>query len=128
MMAEAYDLHLLHFLESMISRDDSNSTLIIVRSDHGLQRGPMAMDYTQQVEHRHPWTEIVIPEGMIPSKSAFFQNQNRLSTGFDLYTTLRSIADPMSATNRAGIPDWSYNLLASVIPINRTCVEAMVSC
>lgn len=125
--AEAYDLHLFRFLESMLSRDDSNSTLIIVRSDHGLQRGPMAMDYTQQVEHRHPWTEIVIPESMITSKSALFQNQRRLSTGFDLYATLRSVADPMSVISRAGVPDWSFNLLASVIPINRTCTEAMVS-
>lgn len=126
LLAEAYDLHLSRFLESMLSRKDSSSTLIVVRSDHGLQRGPMAMDYAQQVEHRHPWTEIIVPENLISSKSAFFQNQRRLSTGFDLYTTLRSVADPKSTANRAGIPGWSFNMIATEIPINRTCEEAMV--
>jgi Protein of unknown function (DUF229) len=126
LMAEAYDLHLVRFLESMLSREDSSSTLIILRSDHGLQRGPMAMDYAQQVEHRHPWTEILVPERLITSKSAFFQNQHRLTTGFDLYTTLRAVVDPTSTTSGAGIPGWSFNMLASEIPMNRTCAEAMV--
>ncbi|KAG7362823.1 DUF229 domain containing protein [Nitzschia inconspicua] len=127
-LAERYDEHLSKFLRGVISRQDSQKTVIILRSDHGLQRGPMAMDHALQVEHRHPWTEILVPESLVPSKAALFENQFRMTTGFDLYTTMRSIIDRSNGiSDEEGIPkSWSFDLLEEEIPPNRNCSEAAV--
>ena len=165
LMAERYDEYLASFLESMLTREDANSTVIIIRADHGLQRGPTAMDYGLQLEHNRPWTEILVPESLSGfSKSVFFQNQNRLTSGFDLYHTMRDLMTVVPEKNEeTGLPeksidtstfkrfwrrisnfydddddddgrsytppakpDWTYNLLKSTVPHNRTCLEARV--
>jgi len=147
LMAERYDEHLSNFLEQMTQREDFKNTLIIVRSDHGLQKGPMAMDYNLQVEHTRPWTEILVPESFPSlSKRAFFENQNRLVSGHDLYHTIRSVIDPSSTSTSASnlmgwykrlrslrqpskttpLGDWSYDLLSTVVPEERTCRDARV--
>ncbi|KAL3921537.1 MAG: hypothetical protein SGILL_002698 [Bacillariaceae sp.] len=127
-MAERYDEHLYQFLKGMLSRSDAHQTVIILRSDHGLQRGPMAMDYGLQVEHRRPWTEILVPEGLVASKHALFENQNRMTTGFDLYNTIRSLLSRSKGQrDDEGMPsDWSFDLLSDEIPLNRTCKDARV--
>ena len=92
LMAEQYDDILARFLETMLLRPDIQNTIFIIRSDHGLQRGPMAMDYSLQVEHTRPWTELLIPESLLtPSKKALFENQERLTSGHDIYRTIRSL-------------------------------------
>ncbi len=126
--AERYDDHLSSFLERMVLRADFDNTVIVVRSDHGLQRGPTAMNYNLQVEHTRPWTEILVPESLPGlSKKALFENQNRLTSGLDIYHTLRSLLDiqnPM--TPLPPLPDWSYNLFSATVPIERTCHDARV--
>lgn len=126
--AESYDEHLLEFLETMISRVDWESTAIIIRSDHGLQKGPMAVDYALQVEHRHPWTEVLIPESLVLSKSALFHNQARMLNGFDLYHTMRLLMSDRSKSKslEGGIPDWSFDIIAEEIPESRTCEQSKV--
>jgi len=87
----------------------------------------MAMDFSLQVEHRHPWTEILVPEDLVLSKSALFNNQARMLTGFDLYRTIRSLlSDRNAASSEHGIPNWSFDILAKEISKNRTCEEAKV--
>jgi hypothetical protein len=126
-MAERYDDHLFHFLTGILSRPDANQTVIILRSDHGLQRGPMAMDYSLQTEHRRPWTEVLVPENLIASKRALFENQKRMTTGFDLYNTIRSLLSRTKGQrDDEGMPHWSFDLLSDVIPTNRTCRDAKV--
>ncbi|KAL3907010.1 MAG: hypothetical protein SGILL_009046, partial [Bacillariaceae sp.] len=126
-MAERYDELLFHFLRGMLSRQDAHGTAIILRSDHGLQRGPMAMEYSLQTEHRRPWTEILVPENLIASKEALFENQNRMTTGFDLYKTMRSLLSRSKGQqDDDGVPHWSFDLLSDKIPINRTCADAKV--
>ena len=130
-LAEAYDDHLSEFLKTILSRNDANKTVIIIRSDHGLQKGPQAMDHSIQVEHRHPLTEILVPEALINDKTALFYNQNRMLTGYDLYRTMRSLVTPNINYNKndiisAGIPDWSFDVLSMGISKNRTCEEAKV--
>ena len=126
--AEAYDDHIHEFLEMMLSRTDWQRTVIIIRSDHGLQKGPMSVDFSLQVEHRHPWTEIVVPQNLVVSKSALFNNQARMLTGFDLYRTMRFLmSDRTDIGNSEGIPDWSFDILSEEIPQNRTCEQAKVN-
>ncbi len=126
--AELYDEHIKKFLEKILSRKDSQRTVIILRSDHGLQKGPKSMDFSLQVEHRHPWTEILVPENLIVSKKALFHNQGRMLTGYDLYKTMRFLMSDRSSPKDAGegIPKWSFDLLAEEIPKNRTCEGAKV--
>ena len=130
LMAERYDDLLHAFLTGLLSRQDVERTVIIIRSDHGLQRGPMAMDFSLQTEHRRPWTEILVPEDLVASKEALFVNQHRMTTGFDLYHTMRSI---ISRSNKAqqgkdneGVPHWSFDLLSETVPLTRTCEDAKV--
>ena len=124
--AEAYDEHIHDFLQRMISRKDSQRTVIIVRSDHGLQKGPTAIDYSVQFEHRRPWLEILVPQDLVLSKKAFFSNQGRMVTGYDLYKTMRYLmsdrTNPLSVGQ--GIPDWSVDIIAEEIDRDRTCEEA----
>jgi hypothetical protein len=110
--AEWYDDHLFPFLTGILSHPNANQTVIILRSDHGLQRGPMAMDYSLQIEHRLPWTEVLVPENLIASKRALFENQKQMTTGFDLlvqYHLISSLADEGSARRRgdASLVVWS---------------------
>lgn len=126
--AERYDEHLSAFLEKMVSRDDFENTMIIIRSDHGLQRGPTAMNYNLQVEHTRPWTEILVPESLPSlSKKVLFENQNRLTSGYDLYHTIRSLMEVESlSTPLAPLANWTYDLLSMPVPSDRTCKEARV--
>ena len=126
--AELYDEHIHKFLERMLSRKDSQRTVVILRSDHGLQKGPMSTDFSLQVEHRHPWTEILVPENLIASKKALFDNQSRMLTGYDLYKTMRFLMSDRSSPQTAGegIPSWSFDLLSEEIFKNRTCQEAKI--
>merc|ERR1712238_493445 len=130
----AYDLHLRNFLQQMLSRDDANNTIIIVRSDHGLQGGINMAEFSNQVEHLKPWTQIIVPKDLpgIDLK-ALKVNQKRLLTGFDLYHTLRVL---MASNNdkAAGskdkfipsLPDWSHSIMTTEIPWNRSCKDAKV--
>jgi hypothetical protein len=61
------------------------------------------MDYSLQIEHRLPWTEVLVPENLIASKRALFENQKQMTTGFDLlvqYHLISSLADEGSARRR----------------------------
>ena len=125
--SEEYDHHLAFFLEYMFSRNDADNTIIILRTDHGLQGGPTTVEYSVQVEHREPWTEIIFPEefgGL--SLDAIEHNQNALSTGYDLYNTLRKLMDYSSREEKAPIPDWSFDLLNEKIPMDRSCNDAKI--
>lgn len=125
--AEAYDDILLRFLKNMLATADASETVIIVRSDHGLQDGPSIVDYSTQVEHSRPWTEIIVPqylEGV--SLEALSTNQGRLASGFDLYRMLGHLmtSDPKASGPKSftpSVPDWSINILTTEIPKTRSC-------
>jgi hypothetical protein len=131
--SESYDAQLVAFLMFMTSREDFSNTAIILRADHGLQGGPATLDYSLQVEHRDPWTQIIVPKNLQGvSLESLFANQNKLATGFDLYRTLRELMafgkDESSAqsSSEAAIPEWSFNLLKTVVPDDRTCTDAKI--
>jgi hypothetical protein len=88
------------------------------------------MDYSLQVEHRQPWTEVLVPESLVSSKSALFNNQARMLSVFDLYRTMRSLMSLIPTSSNSmkeeGIPDWSYDIFSTEISKSRTCEEAKV--
>ena len=125
-VAEEYDEKLATFLSSIFARESFQNTLIIVRADHGLQGGPSTLEYSMQVEHREPWTQMIVPQTLVGSDAlkTLYSNQNKIATGFDLYRTLREVIST-EAINPP-VPKWSYNLLHSRIPSDRSCVDAKV--
>merc|ERR1711862_1064633 len=126
------------FLEEMLQRPDAQNTIIVLRSDHGLQGGPSPIDFSFQVEHMRPFFNLIVPENLKfhLSLDSLFTNQDKLVTGYDLYNTLRSIMTPRLKDGkhlikhkkdyRNGIPTWSFNLLQEAVPNNRTCQDAKV--
>ena len=131
--SEAYDGELKSFLSSMFTREDIVNTIIILRADHGLQGGPSTLEYSMQVEHREPWTQLILPKSFVDQSSldVLYQNQDRMATGLDLYRTIRELIWPATATTTKMKPpevmtDSSLNLLHTLIPKDRTCQQAMV--
>lgn len=125
--AEAYDELLSSFLEKMIKQPDADNTIIIIRSDHGLQGGPSKVDYSTQIEHMNPWSNIIVP-AKFPTLSitSLEANQKRLVTGFDLYRTLRNLITLKQPRTPEGIPKWSFDLIATEIPLDRSCSDARI--
>jgi hypothetical protein len=135
---ESYDDYLSAFLDEMLKRDDSSNTIIVIRSDHGIQGGPAPIDYSAQVEHMNPFNVIIIPQSFRRSRhNILYSNQNKLVTGYDLYNTLRYLIAPHSKDGSVlklknfkghdtGIPDWSFNLLKDIVPHDRNCLDAMI--
>ena len=126
--AEVYDRNLLGFLTEMKARPDASNTIIILRSDHGLQDGPSIADFSTQVEHSRPWTEIIVPESLSGiSLEALKTNQERMASGFDIYKTLRGLMSTRSENAKLpAIPSWSINLLTTEIPQHRTCAKGKI--
>jgi len=126
--AEAYDEHLANFLRSMMTSGLLNDTMVILRSDHGLQGGPAIIEYSTQLEHSNVWNNIIVPARFgngIAKFEALAQNHDRMVTGFDLYHAMTRLMTRGIAID-APVPSWSYDLLNSVIPKNRTCAEARI--
>ena len=125
--AEAYDVILVEFLEKMLSRNDANNTIIVIRSDHGLQGGTAKSEYSVQIEHTRPWTQIIVPQSYQGlNLNALDMNQRRLTSGFDLYKTLRELMMMTSplADDRKTL--WSYNIFKDEISESRTCVNGKI--
>ena len=126
--AESYDIKLMKLLKEMKARSDASNTVIILRSDHGLQDGPSIADFSTQVEHSRPWTEIIVPESLSGiSLEALKSNQERMASGFDIYKTLRGLMSTNEEEAKLpAIPPWSFNLLTTEIPEHRTCAEGKI--
>ena len=136
--AETYDFVLSSFLRKLLSRPGASNTIVVLRSDHGLQDGPSTADFSTQAEHSRPWTEIILPQSLSEiSLEVLKKNQERLASGFDLYHTLRSIMtsplnNVMTGSSTSGdfvqppVPPWSINLLTQEIPVGRTCFEGRI--
>ena len=129
--AENYDQSLYEFLSGFVTREDARETLIVLRSDHGLQGGPWPIDYSVQIEHMRPLTTLLFPSSYKHiDKTVLAINQERLTTGFDIYNTIRFAMAPSDKSDfsplDAGIPRWSFNLIKQEIPKSRTCSDAKV--
>jgi len=128
--SEAYDLQLLEFLLEILERGGRSDTVIILRSNNGLHDGPTTPEYSVQVEHRDPWTQVIFPQmsNWVSIQTAV-ENQDRLVNGFDLYRTIRDLmggTGVLEATPDPATPGRSYNILNSLIPEGRTCVDAKI--
>eukprot|EP00833_Pecoramyces_ruminatium_P012455 jgi/Orpsp1_1/1186487/evm.model.d7180000050978.1 len=91
------DNDLLNFFESL-SDETLNRTAIVMVSDHGLHIGINYLFSNQGfVEHKLPMLFTLIPERFLDKypelRNNLEENEQKLISAFDIYTTLRDILD-----------------------------------
>ena len=77
----------------------------------------MTAEWSTQQEHRAPWTELLVPAGLLAARSigadeVLAANQGALVTGFDLHRTLLRVLAP----ERMPSPPWAFDLLSERVP------------
>lgn len=129
----AADKLVAEFLKDFLSRDYSRNTIILLHSDHGMKSQETWADFSEQMEHKTPWTNLIIPRTMLDKnlnmKNTLISNENKLVTGHDFYKTLLSIIQPGSKqgfTEAIEAPEWAYNLLTEQVPADRMCKDARI--
>lgn len=89
------DLPVYQLLSKLFSKKLLNNTIIVFFSDHGLRFGPIRQTLSGKLEERLPFMFIYMPKSLSGGKrhENLTINQNRLSTPFDVYATLKHIVD-----------------------------------
>ena len=123
--AGAADTLYANFFKQLKQEGHLENTVLIFFSDHGMRFGPVREMYIGKLEERLPFLHLLIPDGFQKlhksSMSNLGENQHRLTTPFDVYKTLLSLADdkksdkPTTSNHQHGIS------LFSLIPGERTC-------
>ena len=77
----------------------------------------MTAEWSTQQEHRAPWTELLVPAGLLAARGigadeVLAANQGALVTGFDLHRTLLRVLAP----ERMPSPPWAFDLLSERVP------------
>ena len=124
---ELLDNDLLYFLQQVSSNPAiSNSTMVIVFSDHGPRYGQSRQTLHGKYEERSPFFAISLPQWFRrehPDVVANLQwNANfTLTTPFDVYATFLDILGIQNPNQRHGVS------LFSRLPSDRNCDEASVA-
>ena len=103
---------------------DMKDTIVVVRSHHGLQDGPMLGEYSAQVE---VLTQVVVPDHFRGLSEALWKNETRLVSGYDLYRTLTTAVIAVGTDTGAALPSWAVDLFAEEVPTTRSHWEARFS-
>ncbi|KAH8293277.1 hypothetical protein KR018_006727, partial [Drosophila ironensis] len=107
-------------------------TIMVFFSDHGARFGPLMKMKEGFLEERLPMMFIYLPPWFrrkYPQyAAALAKNQNRLSSNFDLYNTLRHILQ-IARKQQGSKISWSFDCpqcqsLFFPLPVNRSCSEA----
>ena len=131
-LLENLDGILERFLSEFLQEaSGSRQTIVVLRSDHGTQNGPLVFDWSTQVEQRNPFAYLLVPKAILPPTQpqlkynavAASANQYKLVTSFDFYKTL---CESSSSQQQACGPSWAYNLLSAAVPANRSCYDARI--
>jgi hypothetical protein len=119
---EEFDASLSKFLKKFLNHSSAKNTIILVRSDHGLQGGNAAtVDYSTQLEHRRPWNTIVVPKRFYTRNLHI--NSGKAITPYDLYATLKELITMKKYEHR---PAWQFNILHDEIPSSTMCKKRKI--
>ncbi|KAM0733229.1 hypothetical protein ACS0PU_012778 [Formica fusca] len=125
------DTHMLKRFEFLEQDGILNDTMIIFLSDHGMRWGEFRTTFVGWYEERLPYIYIWLPEWFRRENPEAYRalavNQNRLTSPFDLYETLRDIliigggdADPSPGCS-------TCQSLFTPVPRERGCLDAGVA-
>lgn len=135
--AQYIDHDYLDFLKHLKTHS-VNNTILIFMSDHGIRWGEFRETYQGMMEERQPMLYIVLPEDF---KSQYPDavnnlkvNERRLTTHYDLYETLKDLANttlltPIELSSRIKETDLAEPIPRGIslfvpIPPIRTCEAA----
>lgn len=124
--------HLIEFFKKLNNEGVLNNTIIIFFSDHGIRYGPMRIPVESFYEERLPMLFMWIPDSFrkqhIAEYSNMQVNQFRLTTHYDLHSTLLDILK-FSNKNVSTIPPEACPHCSSLFvekSISRSCDDANV--
>ncbi len=131
-LVQVADVDFRDHLQSMNDSGHLDNTLLIVMADHGHRFADMRATHQGQLEERLPLFAIVLPKQFREDKGQLAfenlrNNSKRLSTPFDIYSTLVDILHWPSNNDLKTIPDADHQRSISLwrpIPASRTCTAA----
>ena len=113
------------------------NTILVLISDHGFRTGPVMYEFQGRIENRMPFTYFVFPQSFKGKYAAAIdimtQNQEHLTTPYDVYETLKDISALATISNERVLEERIHRLelgnergisLFLPIPLNRTCATA----
>ncbi|KAF9413018.1 hypothetical protein HW555_008632 [Spodoptera exigua] len=128
------DDFLLSFMESWSSRKVLEDTLLVVMGDHGSRFSKLRETYHGKLEERLPLLSIFLPEKLKRLRpdavAALNENIERLTTPFDLHTTVLDVLDLKDLSNMYTIPGCNLQRALSLltpIPASRSCADAGIA-
>lgn len=122
------DTHILSRLEHLEREGVMNDTMIIFLSDHGMRIGDYRMTFMGWYEERLPFFYVWLPEWFREVNPEAYRsltiNQNRLTSPFDLYETLRDILMRAGGVAAASTGCSKCQSLLKTVPVERGCEDA----
>ncbi len=122
------DEDLVEHLEFFQKNNFLNNTLLIFMSDHGHRFVQFRETQQGQMEERMPFFSFSAPEWFRKQHANAWENlkanAERLTTPFDIYSTMKAIIDWHNPTT-ADLKSRSVSLW-NKIPVERNCVHAEV--
>lgn len=120
------------FIEKSLNSGVFENTLFIFFSDHGIRFGPLRATDQGWLEDRMPFMFLLFPKWFQEQNQLLMdnlkENDNRLSTFFDVYETLKDILnfDSNAILKRKITPNQRGISLFNEIPLNRSCLSAQI--
>ncbi|GFO32822.1 hypothetical protein PoB_005932700 [Plakobranchus ocellatus] len=116
------------FLQDLVATDSLDNTVIVWFSDHGPRFGPIRETYHGRIETSTPYIFFVFPpwfKRKYPQLISTLKiNQNRLSSHFDVYDTIRDLLYLKNLPRKNGTRKERGISLFREIPRERTCDNA----
>ncbi|XP_058789200.1 uncharacterized protein LOC131663112 [Phymastichus coffea] len=126
-----YDARFLAKLRAMEDAGVMNDSMIVMLSDHGMRYGDIRDTFVGWYEERLPFVYIWLPEWFREqnpeSSQALRVNQNRLSSPYDLYETLRDVLQRAGGQAPASTGCPRCSSLMKPLPRERGCKEAGIA-
>ena len=125
------DSHIFTKFEHLEKEGVMNDSMIIFLSDHGMRYGDVRNTFVGWYEERLPFFYIWLPEWFREEEPEAYQaltvNQNRLTSPYDVYETLRDILIRAGgeAISSSGCPNCGS--LFKPVPMERGCEDAGVA-
>ncbi|KAJ8983434.1 hypothetical protein NQ317_005899 [Molorchus minor] len=116
------------FLTELNKSGALDNTILIVMADHGHRFAEVRNTIQGKQEERLPFFSFTFPKSFREKHKKIYQNflenQDKLVTPFDIYTTLRNVLN-LENTGMADISQRSVSLF-SKIPEERSCAHAYI--
>ncbi|CAH1183697.1 unnamed protein product [Phaedon cochleariae] len=122
------DDDVLELLQNLESSGALNNTILIMMADHGHRFAEVRNTLQGKQEERLPFFSFTFPKWFKQKQNAIYtnfkENLNKLTTPFDIYSTLKDILN-VETTGIADIQKRSVSLF-SKIPAERSCAHAHI--